>query len=402
MHKKILLAEQSDATRGVAEMVLRQNGFEVISVSTGEKALEVLEVSRPDLIIAGAEMPGHGNRSLHQCLQSSNKTRTIPLMLFADSTNSDLPYPDEIIIRRPVDSKDLAEKARVFSGQTSPETDSPAGNVDPLAQSELDDELLDAALGLDQIDVMESEILSQTKGVPIGEHSEETGDPDKSDQSGRIESIIITEDQTDIHRPKTKTSRAPKSSSTGKLDILENQDQYSVGDMKSTPNSPHADHDYEWFISEMQNDTPEPSSSLSVTSIPSGDDHKLTFEDPSETMDPITPVESGVPNNAAQPDGVNKFISEFRREVEKFHSDESESPSSSTTSVEQEDSSVETAWEETFEQLTPSQVELFTRRMAKDIGERIAQIIIDKIDSEKLTNLIKDEILNRIKSTSMK
>ena len=41
MRKRVLLAEQSDAIRGVAETVLRQNGFEVIPITTAEKALEV-------------------------------------------------------------------------------------------------------------------------------------------------------------------------------------------------------------------------------------------------------------------------------------------------------------------------------------------------------------------------
>ena len=43
MHKRILIIEAADAVRGIAENVLRQNGYEVISVSDAEKALEVLQ-----------------------------------------------------------------------------------------------------------------------------------------------------------------------------------------------------------------------------------------------------------------------------------------------------------------------------------------------------------------------
>ena len=54
MRKRVLIVEGADAVRGVAESVLRQNGYEVIAVSSGEKAKEVLQYARPDLIVLGA------------------------------------------------------------------------------------------------------------------------------------------------------------------------------------------------------------------------------------------------------------------------------------------------------------------------------------------------------------
>ena len=65
MSKKILLAESSQVTRSIAEKILRQSGFEVISVNSAEKALEVIELTRPDLIIAGGELTSSGNKTLY-------------------------------------------------------------------------------------------------------------------------------------------------------------------------------------------------------------------------------------------------------------------------------------------------------------------------------------------------
>ncbi|RKX23796.1 MAG: hypothetical protein DRP47_12315, partial [Candidatus Zixiibacteriota bacterium] len=118
MHKKVLLAERSDATRNVTETVLRQNGFEVISVRSGEKALKVLSVNSPDLMIIGEELQGHDGKQLYQCVQENKAISSVPMLLLTDSADTSLPFPQEIIITRPVDTRDILEKARIFSGQS--------------------------------------------------------------------------------------------------------------------------------------------------------------------------------------------------------------------------------------------------------------------------------------------
>ena len=202
---------------------------------------------------------------------------------------------------------------------------------------------------------------------------------------------MISDTQTDIRRPKTEKRQVDKPSSTGKLDILQNQDQYGLNNLKTElPDDPARAHDYDWFIDEMKNDvTAPPSSSGPHEKIES----ELKFEEPSDMVDPITPVESSPPPSSDKSEGVDKFIDEFKREVEKFRSDESESVSIEAASVGQSKKENESSWEETFEKVTPQQVELFTQQLAQDIGERIARIIINKIDSEKLMILIKDEIV---------
>ncbi len=51
MSNALLLAEPEPATRGFLERHLRQDGFEVVEALDGE-ALELLEVARPDLVLA--------------------------------------------------------------------------------------------------------------------------------------------------------------------------------------------------------------------------------------------------------------------------------------------------------------------------------------------------------------
>jgi DNA-binding response OmpR family regulator len=51
MSNALLLAEPESATRGFLERHLRQDGFEVVEALDGE-ALELLEVTRPDVVLA--------------------------------------------------------------------------------------------------------------------------------------------------------------------------------------------------------------------------------------------------------------------------------------------------------------------------------------------------------------
>src|SRR3990172_10833126 len=105
MRKKILIAEQSDTTRGVAENVLRQHGYEVISISNGDKALEVLELSRPNLILVDSKLIVKSKRTLIEKIQESPLTSSIPFLLICDELDDTSAYPDEVKVTRPLDPK---------------------------------------------------------------------------------------------------------------------------------------------------------------------------------------------------------------------------------------------------------------------------------------------------------
>ncbi len=55
--KKILLVEDDDALSGVYKSRLEMEGFDVMEVNNGEKALSVVVSFRPDLMLLDAMMP---------------------------------------------------------------------------------------------------------------------------------------------------------------------------------------------------------------------------------------------------------------------------------------------------------------------------------------------------------
>ncbi|MFZ5981928.1 MAG: hypothetical protein ACOYVF_15005, partial [Candidatus Zixiibacteriota bacterium] len=286
MHKRVLIVETADAVRGVAENVLRQNGYEVISVGGAEKALEILDFSTPDILIVGADVTCKDNRPLYEKILSNPKTSSIPLLFFAGVEKTDLPYPDEVVVPRPFDPQDLIQRVRIFSGQSFPEQK--PSSVNPLGEGSLDDELLDAALGIDtkdSIQITDSEVLGQTTQIRVNkqntkasdkligyDHFEEEIDEDHT----KIESLMIEEENSEIKR-KAARPVAPSPGGTSKLEIM--NDQYGLVDPASF-DAAHVkkDHDYEWFINSMREENEHPEKKKTKAS----DTGSMTFTNPSE------------------------------------------------------------------------------------------------------------------------
>ena len=398
MRKKVLLVERSDAIRRAAETLLRQNGYEVIALSEAEKALEVVGLSRPDLLIAGGDIVCQNGRPLYERVQGDAKLSTIPVLLLAEQGHQDYPLPNEAVVSKPLEAKDFLEKVSVFSGQ-SVAAGAPAP-ANPLGEASLDDDFLDAALGLDGIDVVDSEVLDKTgheqarkesgdtgQSIGLGHHSH--GENELSD-SRRVESVMIHDDSTDIIQKAPSDKPPPDASSSGQIEIL--PDQYGISDPDALEaDGEHRAHDYDWFVNEMQRAGGE-----ARPESPSGD---LKFTDPASIVDPLTPAPASAGERAGDvaEGGVEKFIDEFKREVEKFHPEGPESVAIKDESSDAAPKTPQMSWEDSVESVTPEQIGLFTRQLAYDLAERIALKIVDRIDSDKLLNLLKSEILARAK-----
>ncbi|UCG60560.1 MAG: hypothetical protein JSV52_09510 [Candidatus Zixiibacteriota bacterium] len=394
MHKRVLLAEESDTVRGAAESALRQNGFEVISVVSGDKALEVLELSRPDMIIVGTDLEGRGRKPLYEHVQENDQLSAVPLLLLADDQQKELPFPDEVIIRKPIEPKEFIDKVNNLAGKPA-QTRSSSDGPNPLSDATLEDDLLDAALGLDQIDVTESEVMDKTQ-VPENQKKRQSGDGTDTDDltdSGRVESLLIRDEHAEITHGTPETRKEDPQSSSGKLEIL--NDQYGLIDRQAAnlENDDKA-HDYNWFINEMQKDASGFPGGSSDSKTPA---EELNFSEPSSLVDPVTPppeAKQSRSNDSAQ-SGVDKFIDEFKSEIEKIRSTE---PESITVAEDgKAGKSVGTlSWQDSLEKMTPEQINLFTREFINELAEKIAKLIAAKIDEEKLLIMLKREIIQSI------
>jgi len=394
MPKRILLAEESETIRKIAESLLRQNGFEVLSMTTGAKALEVLQFTAPDLILVAFDMNFKGDTSLFDKLRSDSKTALIPLILLANEEEQNLPLPNDLVIRKPFDPKEFIKKVNLLMGQNQ----SAAAN--PFSTSVVEDDFLDAALGLDQIDVTDTEVLgnattgkikvSQNSDNMIGfEHKQDI--TNNSSDSKKIESLMITDDDvTNIkHSHKAKPAPPIEMSGTGKLEILD--DQFGVGSQDVDPlANEDADHDYNWFLDELTNDNNENAQQAKSENL--NDSDALSFEETSSFVDPVTPAKP-----VEQASSVDKFIDEFKKEVEKFGSDEPESITIKETKQKLSESGSILQWTDSVEKVSPQQIKLFKKEFVEQLAEKLATKIADKIDANKLLQLINQEISKKTK-----
>ena len=397
MRRKILIAEHADTVRSIAETVLRQDGYDVIAVTAAEKAREVLELSRPDLIIVGADMMAPDGIPYYEKLRVDPRSGHIPMLLFQPADKSDLPFPNEVIIPRPFDPKDLLNQVSVFIGARESVASSPAGTP---SFSEVDDDFLNAALGLDDIKVTESEVLNQTVvgRQPQGAQSDEkliglegrSNPNDSGRTSVNVESLVLDEASgRAVHQVPGR--KAPSMEGTGKLDIL--TDQYGLAAPEAAGQDGNINHDYNWFVDAIRKDN-DPA----VAAVPRPHDSgKLTIAPNSEAVDPITrgPKAPVSPKRSSDSSGVEKFIDEFKREMEQIRDTESDRLIPDVKTIGPDLPRDKLGWEEKLEQLGPGEMELFTRVFAQELGRRVAEIIAAKIDPDKLMRLIKAEIVER-------
>jgi len=396
--------------RTVAETILRQNGYEVMAVPTVDQAEEVMELTRPDLVVVAADMKGSDEKLYYEKLQDDPRTSAVPFLLFEPLDKSSLDFPAEAVIPRPFEPKDFVNRVNVFAGKGEAAVKPVAADL-PLNGSAVDDEFLDAALGLNDsqsgLQVTDSEEMDKTTGIRVRPQAkseekmiglgEETESAAELSDSKRVESLVIDDDASQIsHRP-TKPKPKPMEGS-GKLDIL--NDQYGLNDPnKLAPDSSDQVHDYDWFVNSIAQDSAS-GQAKTGSGVDLSDVGELTFSDPSATVDPVTPgpasvgAVSGAPAKSSG-SGVEKFIDEFKKEIEQLRSTENDDLAVSTSTAPGSKPKAGLSWEETLEKVGPEEVNQFAGEFARELGRAVAEKIVAKIDSDKLLALIKAELFER-------
>ena len=80
---RVLLADDSPHAQRMGERILREEGFEVVSLTDGETALERLAELDPDLVLADVFLPGKSGLELCRHLKSDPQRRYVRVVLTA-------------------------------------------------------------------------------------------------------------------------------------------------------------------------------------------------------------------------------------------------------------------------------------------------------------------------------
>jgi CheY-like chemotaxis protein len=78
--KTILLVEDNQVNRRLAEFLLRSQGYHVHEAETAEQALELLETEVPDLIVMYIQLPGMDGLQATRIIKDKSATSRIPVV----------------------------------------------------------------------------------------------------------------------------------------------------------------------------------------------------------------------------------------------------------------------------------------------------------------------------------
>jgi DNA-binding response OmpR family regulator len=77
----VLLAEDDEDVRALAELVLRREGYDVTAVSDGQAALEAAGERTPSVAVLDVSMPRMDGLETARRLRERAETREVPIML---------------------------------------------------------------------------------------------------------------------------------------------------------------------------------------------------------------------------------------------------------------------------------------------------------------------------------
>ncbi|MCX5778871.1 MAG: response regulator [Elusimicrobia bacterium] len=81
MKKKILIVDDDENIIDLLQFAFEAAGYEVVCWPNGTKFIDMVESSRPDLIILDLVMPGIDGYSLQILLDENEATRAIPVIV---------------------------------------------------------------------------------------------------------------------------------------------------------------------------------------------------------------------------------------------------------------------------------------------------------------------------------
>lgn len=427
MAKRVLIVENSLAVRGIAESLLRQNGYDVVAADSAEAAKSILNDSKIDLLLVASDIVDGQGQKFYEFVGAGSSTATIPLLVFHDSTSgADLPFPPEAIIQKPFTPADFLSSISAFSGGG----DTQSGTGAPFDGADFEDDIIDAALGLDKLDINDSEVIGNDTGVfrlhnkkkstesMIG-YEVENSDDDSSITNKNIDQINVpadtqqpqqppppqppqqnqqspaqqppqaTEDEAEFLGNDTKKLKGdPKDlTESSKIEIITDQYGISIPEEELQPESEEDDvHDYNWFINELKGEA----------------EGKKKLEQPQASA-PVKPQQPAPkpqqkPAAGSKTDNVDDFISEFKKEMEKISDDFEPSLGVTNIPVSPGDDDPDLQWKESIADVPDDEIKTFSRELVSAIASGVAKRIMAELDEGRLYQIIKEVIDERIRS----
>ncbi|MEB0264153.1 response regulator, partial [Mucilaginibacter sp. 10I4] len=117
MRKRILIVDDNELIVEVMSYILINNGYDVSSLPNGDRVIEEVQKTHPDLLIMDANMPGMDGRDICKILKLNKSTMDTPVIICSAEEDLDAALngegaPDDIL-HKPFDMTALIKKVEV-------------------------------------------------------------------------------------------------------------------------------------------------------------------------------------------------------------------------------------------------------------------------------------------------
>ena len=116
--KKIMIVDDEENILELVKVLLEQEGFEVLTASSGKECLEKLKKVKPDLILLDIMMPGMTGREVLEKIRENPKTKHLKVAFLTVVRYSEISKKEfknlNVLdyITKPFDNKDLIRRVK--------------------------------------------------------------------------------------------------------------------------------------------------------------------------------------------------------------------------------------------------------------------------------------------------
>ena len=150
MPTTVLIADESVTIRSVAESLLRGESYSVHSAADGNLALELAQAEKPNLALIGEKLAGRSGEEVCNAIKNDPDLKDTPIIFLRADQAGGAPTNVDFVLTKPFSPQSLLDAVHRFvaSEASATRVESPlAAAPDPA----LEDELIDQALGLDDV-----------------------------------------------------------------------------------------------------------------------------------------------------------------------------------------------------------------------------------------------------------
>ncbi len=119
MAYRILIVDDEPMNHKMVGFILKDQGYDIISVESAKECIDILKVTIPDLILLDVEMPGMDGLTLLRTLRMQSDYKEIPVMFLTAHSSIDIlqeavSLGAKNFIKKPFVPGDLIDRIKSF------------------------------------------------------------------------------------------------------------------------------------------------------------------------------------------------------------------------------------------------------------------------------------------------